>query len=86
MSLDYGLGTMKTTTLGANSFLLEWTSFQKGTDVLESKQKVTKVISLVENGKKKYQYIHSSKGECIHYQRRQLFQNCFSSLLKKGLL
>ena len=33
--------------LGANSFLLEWTRFQKETDVQESKQEVTKVVSLL---------------------------------------
>ena len=34
--------------MGANSFLLEWTPFQKGFGVQESKPKVTKVVSLVE--------------------------------------
>ena len=33
--------------MGANSFLLEWTHFQMGLGVLESKQEVTKVVSLV---------------------------------------
>ena len=33
--------------VGANSFLLEYNPFQKGLDVQEDKQKVTKVVSLV---------------------------------------
>ena len=33
--------------LGANSFLLEWTHFQKGLGVQERKSKVTRVVSLV---------------------------------------
>ena len=33
--------------VGVNSFLLEYTPFQKGLDVQEDKQKVTKVVSLV---------------------------------------
>ena len=37
---------------GVNSYLLEKTPFQKGFRVLESKQEVTKVIYLVETGRK----------------------------------
>ena len=33
--------------MGANSFLLKLTPFQKGCNVLESKQEVTEVVSLV---------------------------------------
>ena len=36
--------------LGANSFLLEHTSFQKRLVVQESKQEVSKVVFLVQNG------------------------------------
>ena len=35
------------TKLGANSFLLVYTSFQKGIGVQESKKEVTKVVSLI---------------------------------------
>ena len=40
--------------MGANSFLLEKTPFQKRIGVQESKQEVTKVVSLVRNGGKVY--------------------------------
>ena len=36
--------------LGANSFLLEQTPFQKELDVPELKQEVTKVVSLLKHG------------------------------------
>ena len=36
---------------GANSFLSQYTSYHKGTGMQESKQEVTKVISLVEMAK-----------------------------------
>ena len=36
--------------LGANSFLLEKTPFQKGIGVQEHKQEVTNIISLAQNG------------------------------------
>ena len=39
--------------LGANSFLSEQTLFQKESGMQESKQEVTKVVSLVKNGRKK---------------------------------
>ena len=35
---------------GANSFLLELTPFQKGLGVQETKQELTKTVSLVQNG------------------------------------
>ena len=37
--------------LGANSFLLEWTLFQKGLGEQECKQEVTKVVSLVKHNR-----------------------------------
>ena len=46
--------------LGANSFLLEQTLFQKGTGVPESKQEVTKVVFLVKNSRKSVECIHPS--------------------------
>ena len=39
----------KSSTLGANSFLLEQTLFQNGLGVQKSKQKATKVVSRVKN-------------------------------------
>ena len=45
--------------LGANSFLLEQTLFQKGPDVQESQQEVTKIVSLVKNGGKSTKCIQS---------------------------
>ena len=41
--------TEKGSTLKGNSVLLEWTPFQKRTGVQQSKQEVTKVVSLVKN-------------------------------------
>ena len=41
--------------MGANYFLLEWISFQKGFGVKESKQEVTVVIYLVKQMAEKYQ-------------------------------
>ena len=37
---------------GANSFLLEWTPFEKRISVQDSKQEITKVVSHVKNGRK----------------------------------
>ena len=47
--------------LGANSFLLEQTSFQKGPVVQESKQEDTKWLTLVENGRKSTKCISAPK-------------------------
>ena len=45
--------------LGANSFLLEQIPFQKGINVQENKQKVTKVVSLVKRGRQSTKCVHS---------------------------
>ena len=53
---------------GANSFLLEWTTFQKGLGVEESKQKVIKVVSLL---RKVENQVYPAPINCI-----QLYNSC----------
>ena len=45
--------------MGANSFLLEQTTYQKANSIQESKQDLTKVVSLVKIGRKSTKCINS---------------------------